>query len=292
MPNSHENQVKGLDFSGFFRGRVVKNDDPMGEGRVAVFIPSLITEYPQAGEIPAPSVGVIPPELFANQKELTLPTQVKRDNFVWARPGAALVENGGAAGNHGGDWRIPRVGTMVTVYFEGADPNRPYWLPFTPTVKGDVIAAKNLGKGLNVQNSAANWKSIKKKVEIQVVAEHDNGNVVYIDNNSDVNAFVIRWDNGHTFSIHHNQESGIVLETEKGHRIQMDENSAEIRLKTHNGGSKITMFDSGLIIAHAANHIILDTPQVTITGRLQVDRDIHANETIIDDLGNTNHHGH
>jgi hypothetical protein len=103
---------------------------------------------------------------------------------------------------------------------------------------------------------------------------------------------VIRWDNGHTFSIHHNQESGIVLETEKGHRIQMDENSAEIRLKTHNGGSKITMFDSGLIIAHAANHIILDTPQVTITGRLQVDRDIHANETIIDDLGNTNHHGH
>ena len=263
MSNSHDKQVKGLDLAGFFRGRVVKNDDPMGEGRVAVFIPSLITEYPQGDEIPSPGVGIIPPTLFANQKELGLPQQVKRDNFVWARPGSQFVENGSAAKNHGGDWRIPRVGTMVTVYFEGADPNRPYWLPFTPTVRGDVIAAKNLGKGINVQGSSANWKSIKQKVEIQVVAEHDNGNVVYIDNNSDVNAFVIRWDNGHTISIHHNKESGIVMHTQRGHMVQLDENSTEIRLRTHTGKTHITMNDAnGTIYAYAASKITLHTPHL------------------------------
>ena len=264
MPSSHDGQVKGLDFSGFFRGRVVRNDDPMGEGRVAVFIPTLITEYPQGGEVPSPSVGVIPPALFANQKELALPTQVKRDNFIWARPGAQLVENGGAAKNPGGNWRIPRVGTMLTIYFEGADVNKPYWMPFTPTVRGDIIAAKNLGKGKNVSATAANWKNIKKKVEIEVIAEHDNGNVIYIDNNSDSNAFVIRWNNGHTISIHHNAESGIVLETEKGHLIQMDENSKEIRMRTHTGQSSIVMNDAGTIDIRASAHITMIAPRIDL----------------------------
>lgn len=244
MPSSSEGQIRGLDFSGNFRARVVKNDDPKKEGRLGVFIPSLITEVPASLETPQAGQGAIPTSLFANQKELGLSPQVKKDNYVWARPCAHLVENGGAAGNHGGSYRMPTVGTMVTVFFENNDPGKPYWLPFSPTVNGDIIAGTNLGKGTNVENAAANWQDPAKRTKIHVLAEHDNGNIIYLDSNADNNAFVIRWANGHTLSIGHAAESGIILQTEKGHMVQLDENSQEIRLRTHTGKVSVVMSDA------------------------------------------------
>jgi phage anti-repressor protein len=240
MPNSMDNQVNQLKFSGFFRARVVKNDDPMKEGRLGLFIPSLITELPEAAEEPAPKMNTVKTDIFKNNNELSLPSQIKSDNYIWARPSQGFVEKGG-----GGLFRIPTVGTMVLGYFEGDDSNKLYWLPFTPTVKGDVIPGKHLGKGQNVEETASNWTDVKKKVEVNVIAEHVNGNIVYIDKNENVNAFVIRWANGHTLSITHAKESGIILETEKGHVIQLDENSKQIRIHTHTSQVKAVLDDNG-----------------------------------------------
>lgn len=255
MPSSSQDQVQGLNFSGYFRARVVKNDDPMMEGRLGVFIPSLITEIPNNLEAPKSSVGTVSTTLFANQSELGLSRQVKKDNFIWARPGDFLVENGGGASNHGGTYQIPNVGTMVRVYFENEDPNKPYWILGSPTVNGDVIAGTNLGKGTNVQAAAANWQDPAKRTKIHVVAEYDNGNIVYVDSNGDNNAFVLRWANGHTLSVGHAAESGIILQTEKGHLVQLDENSGEIRLSTHTGQASVILKDDGTIAIQSAKSI-------------------------------------
>ena len=265
MPTSSEGQVRGLNFSGHFRGRVVNNVDPKGEARLGVFIPSLITEVPNNLEAPKPTTGAIPPTLFANQHELGLSSQVKRDNYVWARPCAHLVENGSASSNASGSYRVPANGTMVTVFFENDDPNKPYWLPFSPTVTGDVIAGSNLGKGLNVETAAANWKDPAKKVNMHILAEQPNGNVMYMDSNADTNAFVLRWANGHTVSVGHAAESGIVLQTERGHKVQLDENSTEIRLQTHTGQVRIVLSDSGdITITNTGNTTINTTGNTTV----------------------------
>jgi hypothetical protein len=261
MPTSSDGQVRGLDFSGHFRARVVNNIDPKGEGRLGVFIPALITEVPNNLDKPQPSVGAIPPTLFANQHELGLSSQVKRDNYVWARPCAHLVESGG-----GGSFRVPSSGTMVTVYFEGNDPNKPYWMAASPTINGDVPAGANIGKGTNVETSAANWKDPAKKVNIHVIAEHDNGNVMYMDSNADTNAFVLRWAGGHTVSVGDAAESGIILQTAKGHKVQLDENSTEIRVQTHTGQVRIVLSDSGdITITNTGNTTINTTGTTNIT---------------------------
>jgi hypothetical protein len=266
MPTSSEGQVRGLNFSGHFRGRVVNNVDPKGEARLGVFIPSLITEVPNNLEAPKPTTGAIPPTLFANQHELGLSTQVKRDNYVWARPCAHLVENGSSSSNASGSYRVPANGTMVTVFFENEDPNKPYWLPFSPTVTGDVIAGANLGKGVNVETAAANWKDPAKKVNIHVLAEAGNGNVMYMDSNPDTNAFVLRFANGHTVSVGDAAESGIILQTAKGHKVQLDENSTEIRLQTHTGQVRIVLSDSGdITITNTGNTTINTTGTTNIT---------------------------
>jgi uncharacterized protein involved in type VI secretion and phage assembly len=268
MPTSSDGQVRGLSFSGYFRGRVVNNVDPKGEARLGVFIPSLITEVPNNLEAPKPTTAAIPPTLFANQHELGLSTQVKRDNYIWARPAAHLVENGSASSNASGSYKVPAVGTMVIVYFEAEDVNKPYWLPFSPTVTGDVIAGANIGKGLNVDTAAANWKDPAKKVNMHILAEQPNGNVMYMDSNADTNAFVLRWANGHTVSVGHATESGIVLQTEKGHKVQLDENSTEIRVQTHTGQVRVVLSDSGdITITNTGNTTINTTGTTNITAQ-------------------------
>lgn len=48
-----------------------------------------------------------------------------------------------------------------------------------------------------------------------------------------------------------------------------------------------------VFVVNAAEVVQLNTPLVVMNGtHLEVIGDIHATETIIDDLGNTNHHGH
>ena len=255
MSPNLDGQIRELDLHGFFRGRVVKNDDPKMEGRLGLFIPALVVDMPDHLEAPAPIDNPVEDSLFANGQELQLRGTVKEDNYLWARPCAWLVENSRAAKNVGGSFRVPRVGTMVLVFFEGADPNRPYWMPFTPTVEGDVIQGGHLGKGLNMDKTAQSWTDAKKRVEVHVLAEHDNGNVVLMDSNADTNSFVIRFANGHTLSIGHAAESGIVLQTEKGHLVQLDENSGEIRVRTHTGQASAVLADSGNITAKCSANL-------------------------------------
>ena len=151
---------------------------------------------------------------------------------------------------------------MVTIYFENGDPNRPYWMPLTPSVNGDVIAGTNLGKGTNMTNTSSNWKDPTKRTDINVLAEHDNGTVIYIDNNSNANAVVIRTGNGHTFSIAQAAESGIIVETEKGHQFHLDDNSKEISLRTQTGQSKIVLGDDGNIVIEGSSSIKMKAPRI------------------------------
>ena len=262
MASSSGGQIKDVDLTGIIKARVVNNVDAKQEGRLGLFIPSLITEVPHHLEVPSPTTHVISNNLFANQSELQIATQVKGDNYIWARPCAWLIESGSAGKNAGGSFRIPNVGTMISMYFEHGDPNKPYWLPFSPSVNGDVIAGTHLGKGTNMSNTAANWKDPKKRVDINVLAEHDNGNIVYIDNNANANAVVIRLAGGHTISVSHATESGIILETSKGHTIQLDENSKQIRLRTQTGKSSIILGDDGNIVITASTSIRLAAPRI------------------------------
>lgn len=264
MANSRQNQLNGLDLSKMYRARVVRNDDPMKEGRLALFVPAIISEYSHGLEEPAPSIGIIPPDLFENSHELSFKLIIDRDDYVWARPASQLVENGSKAKNVGGQWRIPRVGTMVTMYYENADPNRPHWLPFSPTIDGDVIAGTKIGSGRNIGAAAGNWQDVVKRVEIGILQEYDNQNIIYVDNNPDVNCYTIWWKD-HVFTMHNGEHSGIVLETEKGHLIHMDDINGTITIKTQTGGASIVMDDkAGTIVGTAKTRIQFTAPIINL----------------------------
>ena len=263
MASSTDGQIQDINLNGFVKARVIKNVDATGEGRLGLFIPSIITEVPHGSEAATPKANTVKQNLFANGPELQVAVQTHGDNYIWVRPCAALVEGGSSSKNTSGSYKVPKVGTMVNMYFEGGDPNRPYWMPFTPSINGDVIAGTNLGKGTNMANSGSNWKDMAKRVNIHVIAEYDNTNIIYVDNNDNANAVVIHV-GGHTISAGSASESGVIVETAKGHRIHLDENSKQIRLKTHSGGAKLTLGDDGNISLEGSSSIKLKAPRIDL----------------------------
>ena len=112
----------------------------------------------------------------------------------------------------------------------------------------------------------------------RMVVLDSSRNAIYADSNANNNAFVIRWANGHTFSIGHAAESGIVMQTEKGHVIQLDENSTEIRIKTHTGQSQIVISDTGDIT-------VTNTGNTTINTKGNVDINAQAAINLVAQAG-------
>jgi hypothetical protein len=221
-----------VSLTGYFRGCVVNRTDSLGEGRVGVLIPSLMTEQAPGTQTPAPVTAPIG-QVFENQKELGLATSVQTDNYIWARP-TNLVQNGKGISNVGGNFLVPLLGTMVRVYFENGDPNCPFYETTSPTIAGEVVAGQQLGKGLNTQNTATNWKSTTAKPNIQVLFETAQGHIMTVDTNPNSNSFMLRLA-GHTLVLGQADEGGISLQTAMGHLVHMDENSKTITLKTQSG---------------------------------------------------------
>lgn len=80
----------------------------------------------------------------------------------------------------------------------------------------------------------------------------------------------------------------VTIKDDIGNIIHLDSPSGVLETTTTNK----VIFNTGDFIVNA-NLVQFNTPLVIMNGtHLEVIGDIHATETIIDDLGNTNHHGH
>ena len=239
------------DLSGFFKARVIKNIDPSGEGQIGVFIPDIMPNVTES-DTESESMEAVKPatDIFEGHDDFSsniTPTSTV-GNFLWCRPAASLVEiattETAATENIGGSYKIPRLGTWITVFFDNHDPSKPYYLPFSMTAHGEVIAGALLGKASLTAESKVNWDTPETRVLIEVLIEYHNKNVIYIDNNENANSYVIQWANGHSIVVHHAAESGIKLETEKGHTLHLDENSTEFRINTHTNNVSLVYRDS------------------------------------------------
>ena len=299
MFQESERTVGAVGFTGRKRATVINNVDPLGEGRVAVSIKQL---RPSAGECDAPTQANTKKQLskdrIENKDDNQYSEQIQEVNFIWARPtflrdtsptektsinqqvkggGHQTQEQGqqlkkSASYNAGGGpWRVPRVGTELYVFFEDGDPQKCYWLPESPSIAGQTAPMKHV-------ESVGNRDSITNKVNISVLHEGHNGSILYFDTNDNKNNLTAKLDNGHRFKIVHNETtSGILLDTQNGHRIHIMDKSgsdgSENKLDNNDqygnsqgtfitlqsaGGHRITADDHGsvlsIILTSAGNH--------------------------------------
>jgi len=107
-----------LDYSGFFRAKVVNNNDPNQFGRVMVWIPDIMPEVPD-------------------------------DEGIWARPcnnpiGGRNTETG-SDNNYAGTSYIPLNGSWIWIFFEKKNINKPYYFGALDLQNAKVLPENQLG---------------------------------------------------------------------------------------------------------------------------------------------------
>lgn len=107
-------------YLGFYRASVIDNADPEKQGRVKVWIPDLMPE-------------------------------IEKNNGLWALPannpvGGRNNESGYSEHYFMGTCLIPKKGSWVWVFFEGGDPNRPFYFGALDLQNTKVLPENQLGK--------------------------------------------------------------------------------------------------------------------------------------------------
>jgi len=246
--------IKRIDLSGIVRATVINNvDDRGGEGRIAVCISKVMPVEDELGDPVKPKTeDTLDKSMIENDSDNPYKTKIQIVNHYWVRPcylldkspsertvTNELVKDGGHQdATIGGDlketryipmtgeYRVPRIGTEVYIFFEDKDPQKGFYLPFSPTLDGEVTPMDEVEKKDNVEN-------LSKKANIQVLREFQNGTVIYADTNDDTNTFTIKMQDpnydrhlGHRIKFEHNADhSSIVIDTAYGHQIKMVDKS-------------------------------------------------------------------
>lgn len=259
---------------------VVRDDDPIKEGRIGVFIPELMTNYPPDTWQPITKEIILKPNIFANQTGGG--GKVVTDIYLWARPETIVYKE------KGGSYRIPTKGTSVYTVMENGDPNKLYWKITTPTIYGESINGKKVGSQHGTKKSKKNWQDEKLKPRIDVLREmEDNNCIIYTDTDSSSKIYVCDW-NGNMHVIY-NSESGVgqYMLTPKGNLVHL--------LDGH-GVLAASEFGTSILITKGRN--VYNAPLHIFTGRIEVASTLTAggsimsNNKIYDTNGNTPHHRH
>jgi hypothetical protein len=251
--------IKSVDYSGFMFGTVVNNIDPKNEGRVQVLIKRL--QMSSSLDDATESTELEISNSFIRNKTTETKSTMYSSNFIWLRP-LCFMENNNEH-NVGGYFRIPKIKQHILAIFVDEDPQKGYYFPLTPSIKGDTFSTINSSCDMSNPNLAVNNHTI---------GLYDNGTRVEIDNNDDTNSFNIVVDNYSDgkevckLNIENNTDNKkIKFSTPKDTTVLIDNSNDEenITLKTSTG-----------------NEIKIDKDKVSITCNGNLDINAKGNITI------------
>ena len=221
--------VGEISLEGFLRAIVVSRADPLMEGRIAVWIPRLMPDIPPAAEMKVENAPNPRGEAdYEPTTESDKPEEIVSVNAMWARPATSFADGPDNAAVPSGRIAVPQRGETVFVFFEDADPRKPWWLPFGPSLAGSRLDASALS------DSETTLADPEKLPNLLVETVLPNGNVLAWDYNEEVNTFVLRFANGHEIKIRDvPEESRILIRTAKGNYVLLEDNGDAIRVKAN-----------------------------------------------------------
>ena len=255
----------------FLSAIVVRTDDPLKEGRIAVNIPILSMDgsyKPEEIVLNSNSKKV-----KINNAEESLSSKLDSSNYLWARPTNYVDSNENVLNitKNAGTYKIPKIGSNIMVFFLNNDPQQLYYMPFTLTVKGETIS------GTNILDKES-WDSEKDKPNIQAIEftnediiEHNDkksyfrlaktsGYEIIVIESSDRKEIMMKTPNNNSIKIDDLNPDNISILTSEGHSIKMSDKNGYVDIKTV-GGHNAKLDDKGKKISLSSasgNTIVID----------------------------------
>lgn len=276
----------------FFSGIVVRVDDPLLEGRVAVNIPSLslIASHVKE-EIKLSGTG----QGFTINDSTSITSKLESSNYLWARPTNFVEANENSMNltNNGGKYKVPKIGTNIVLFFMDNDPQKLYYMDATLTVKGELVSGKNI-------KDTDTWASATDKHLIQMyeftnedILEHNDklgylrfaktaGYEAIIVDNDKEKEFKVKTPSGHMIKLDEKNNNNFHLNTASGHIMIMSDKDAIIKVTTA-GGHILSIDDKGKKISLTStggNSVVINDN----TGNIEINSN---GKTIVNSGGNT-----
>lgn len=235
------------------RGTVIRIDDPMLEGRIAVMIPKiLLKENPNSSEPKKDELNLSSDHIKNVSINGNLPSTISSVNYIWVRPQFL------------NEYMVPYIGQVVYCFFEDGDPNKAYYETNIATLNGTVTPMEKVKNTKNTFDK-------ETKPKIKVIKEFSDGTIIYYDENDNSKRFAITYKNNMSISINYNEKEKnielvttgknlVILDdlnksiravTGGGHTLNMSDNDKSILVKT-TGGHSMNMSDSGKSIRVAS----------------------------------------
>ena len=172
---------------------------------------------------------------------------VKHTNQILARP-TFLTHDSSNAKVKAGSYRVPKKGTWVFVFFEEEDPQKCYWMPFSPTLFSTGI--HTAGASDEVKQSASDTS---KMPDLELVRIWGDGSTMGYDENT--GSFIIRQASGHVFRIRAgNGVVGMEMITAGGQHLKIDDTGKQILIHANKtvkiddtNGNKVVMDSAGIL---------------------------------------------
>lgn len=237
-----------IDFSGFMRAIVLKNDDKTLSGRVGVFIPKLMSVIKNSTKENLEKKVPDPPSVVSPMNGAASVGLMSMTNYLWASPAvnAGITKTGGNEGS----FDVPMVGAEVCVFFMDNDPQQLFYLN---------VALVTQEAAIELDLPSPNAGDAKKLPNIKILKKTSNGNAIGFDTNDDENSFFVYFPDGPMIRIGA-KEQVLSLEIDSEHRITIDGKQKFIDISS---SDKVTVnCKNAEIIAETS--VILDSAAITL----------------------------
>jgi hypothetical protein len=228
-----EKLVDDIKLDGFLRGIVIEDVDPEKKGKLGVKLTRLMDEYNKK----ASGVGSTyrsyyamdqnvssNPEIFDKLSDIKTPVAAEVADYIWAMPSFII----GSSQDAISQFYLPKKNQVVYCIAEDNDPQKLYWLPFSPTLEDEEILFKNM----RITQNKKNLEDPEKFRNVVKLFETPNGNIIGFDYNEDTNSFEITFDSGSTISIEDNKETQQIRISNETNKIVLDKLSKTLSIET------------------------------------------------------------
>lgn len=214
--SSQSNEVSALEdttelnYMNLMEAEVRDNEDPDLEGKIAVYIPKLMYNNNYEEKPKETQHQDIDTSKLINSDDFATETlTTETSNYIWVRPLQIFEDNEETwkhededyigykkrngivtpykfSRHNSGTLRVPRIGTIVLVFFLDGDPQKGYYFPFTPTVEGNELDTVNADhpKTLGTKEGRAKTDTIRLYWDgMRIEADTKNHTIVIVARN-------------------------------------------------------------------------------------------------------------